>query len=429
MNIKRLAAKLTSNDYVFTIFTKIAAVVIGLIASSYSNRFLGPQLKGELGRISSLLSIVAVTANFGLYQPYPYYKRQNEPDVLNKFLRIFAFQFCAYTAIGVLGATVFDSLELMAVCLIAPIQVLANQLSFMIMVEDVKFKNVIFFTARITNTLITILAFYTMNRTIMVALALIVIGDLITVVFALLRMKRMPNPLKADLRFAAKIVPFGFVSMVTTLMLTLNYRVDTLMMGYMFGVPDVEIGYYGLGVSLSEYGWLIPDAFREVLFSRTAKSDATGEVTMSMKVNLYLTLLMIVGILVMGRPVIYLLAGAEYLPAYPVTVLLIAGIIPMSYFKIIGTLLLAQGKKYVYLGMLTGSVVVNMACNMFTIPLWGKMGAALASVISYAVAGGLFLIYYLKTYSIPARDVFLFTREERVWLSGKFKAVRRKLMK
>ena len=102
--------------------------------------------------------------------------------------------------------------------------------------------------------------------------------DVITVVMALMRMKRMPNPMKADLRFAAKIVPFGFISMVTTLMLTLNYRVDTLMMGYLYHIPDTEIGFYSLGVSLSEYGWLIPDAFREVLFSRTAKDDAIEEV-------------------------------------------------------------------------------------------------------------------------------------------------------
>lgn len=419
MNIKSITRKITGNDYVFTIFTKIMAVVIGLIASSYSNRFLGPELKGQLGRISSMLSIVAVTANFGLYQPYPYYKRQGEPDVLDKFLRIFLMQFLCYTAIGIIGARVFGSFELTAVCLLAPIQVLANQLSFMIMVEDVKFKNVIFFTARITNTLVTILAFYTMNRTIMVALALIVIGDVITIVFALLRMKRMPNPLRADIRFAAKIVPFGFISMLTTLMLTLNYRVDTLMMGYMFAIPDTHIGFYTLGVSLSEYGWLIPDAFREVLFSRTAKDDAIGEVTMSMKVNLYLTFCMIAGILLLGRPVIALLAGAEYLPAYPVTVVLMVGIIPMSYFKIIGTLLLAQGKKYVYLGMLTISVVVNVIANCVTIPMMGYLGAALASVISYTATGGLFLWYYTKTYNVPLPDVFVFRKEEINVIRGK----------
>lgn len=429
MRLKGIARRITGNDYVYTIFTKIMAVLIGLIASSYSNRFLGPELKGELGQISSMISIVAVTANFGLYQPYPYYKRQSEPDVLDKFLRIFLLQFLAYTAIGVVGAAIFDSFALTAVCLIAPIQVLANQLSFMMMVEDVKYKNKIFFTARITNTIITILAFYTMERTILVALALVVVGDLITVIMSLRRMRRLPNPLRADLRFAAKIVPFGMISMVTTLMVTLNYRVDTLMMGYMFGIADAEIGFYTLGVSLSEYGWLIPDAFREVLFSRTAKDDAIGEVTMSMKVNFYLTLLMIVGILVLGRPVICLLAGAEYLPAYPVTVLLIAGIIPMSYFKIIGTLLLAQGKKYVYLGMLTVSVVVNIIVNLFTIPMWGKMGAAAASVASYAVAGGCFLAYYLRTYHIPLRDVFLFRPEEIAHLKGKLSRVRQKLGK
>lgn len=429
MNVKRIIRRVTDNDYLFTIFTKILAVLIGLVASFYSNRFLGPQLKGELGRISSLLSIVAVTANFGLYQPYPYYKRQGEPDVLNKFLRIFLLQFIAYTVIGVIGAVCFHSFELTAVCLLAPIQVLANQLSFMMMVEDVKFKNAIFFTARITNTVITILAFYTMDRTILVALALIVVGDVITVVMALLRMRRMPNPMKADLRFAAKIVPFGFISMVTTLMLTLNYRVDTLMMGYLYHIPDTEIGFYSLGVSLSEYGWLIPDAFREVLFSRTAKDDAIEEVTMSMKVNFYLTLLMILGILLLGRPVIWILAGAEYLPAYPVTVMLIAGIIPMSYFKIIGTLLLAQGKKGVYLGMLSASVLVNILCNMLTIPLWGKMGAAVASVVSYAVAGFVFLGYYLRTYSIPLSAVFVFSPTEKAKLMSKLGAVKRKLGK
>lgn len=254
-------------------------------------------------------------------------------------------------------------------------------------------------------------------------------GDVITVVMALMRMKRMPNPMKADLRFAAKIVPFGFVSMITTLMLTLNYRVDTLMMGYMYHIPDTEIGFYSLGVSLSEYGWLIPDAFREVLFSRTAKDDAIEEVTMSMKVNFYLTLLMILGILVLGRPVIRILAGAEYLPAYPVTVMLIAGIIPMSYFKIIGTLLLAQGKKGVYLGMLSASVTVNILCNTITIPLWGKMGAAVASVVSYAVAGFVFLGYYLKTYQIPLSAVFVFSPAEKAKLTSKIGAVKRKLGK
>ena len=48
MNVKRIIRRVTDNDYLFTIFTKILAVLIGLVASFYSNRFLGPQLKGFL---------------------------------------------------------------------------------------------------------------------------------------------------------------------------------------------------------------------------------------------------------------------------------------------------------------------------------------------------------------------------------------------
>ena len=102
---------------------------------------------------------------------------------------------------------------------------------------------------------------------------------------------------------------------------------------------------------------------------------------------------------------------------------------PMSYFKIIGTLLLAQGKKYVYLFMLTGSVVANILTNLITIPLWGKMGAAVSSVVSYTVAGGLFLAYYVRMYGVPVRDVFLFKPEEIAMLRGKLSRVKAKLVK
>ena len=64
---------------------------------------------------------------------------------------------------------------------------------------------------------------------------------------------------------------------------------------------------------------------------------------------------------------------------------------------------------------------------VFTIPMWGKMGAAAASVVSYMVAGGCFLVYYLKSYNIPARDVFLFKPEEIARLKGMLGKVRRKL--
>ena len=411
MGAKQTLRRITGNDYLFTIATKVLALAIGVIASAYSARYLGPALKGQLSVISSVLTIVAVVANFGLYQPYPYYKRQGEPNVRDRFLRIFAAQFLIYTVLGIVLTLIFRTPVMMAVCLIAPIQVLANQMSFMLMVEDVKYKNVIFFTARLTNTVITVLAFYTLRPSLLVALACIVVGDLITVIMGLCRLRTVPNPFKAEPKFAAKILPFGIVAMLTTLLLTLNYRIDVLMLNA-FQVTDAEIGFYSLGVSLSEYLWIIPDAFREVLFSRTAKDDSIGDITMSMKMNLYIMMVLILCVVLLGKPLIALVYGADFLPAYGVTCILIFGVVSMSYFKIIGTLLLAQGKKMVYLGMLTVSVIVNMIANCFFIPWLGKSGAALASVLSYTVAGLVFLIYFMKTYHVPFKDVFVLTPSE-----------------
>ena len=408
---KSVLRRVVNNDYAFTIFTKVAAVFIGLISTGFAKRFLGPALDGELSYVDTLLVTVAIVANLGLYQPYPYYKRTCGPEILDKFLNLYALQFLVYAVIGITLSMTFRTFTLMAVCLIAPIQVLANQLSSAIMIEDVKYKNVIFFSARIANTLVIILAFYTMTPTLLVPLAMIVIGDIITIALSIRRLRRFGNPFKADLRFFRKILWFSLVAMTTTLLLTLNYNVDLMMLKWM-NIEDAQRGFYRTGVSLASYGWLISDAFREVLFSRTAKSDAIDEISLSLKVNFYITLLMLVGIALFGRTAIYIYAGDRYLPAYPVTMVLLTGVLSMSYFKLIGTLLLAQGKKGICLATLSVSALVNILVNLYTIPRWGIMGAAWASVLSYTVAGIVYLVYFVVHYQVPLSTLFVVRRAE-----------------
>ncbi len=403
--------RLTRNDYAFTVFTKVVSLLIGLVATSFSSRYLGPALMGQYAYINTLLTTVAVVANFGLYQPYPYHKRLDEPDVLDKFLRIFTLQFVVYTVVGFVLAATLHNFALTIVCLLTPVQVLGNQLSFLIMVEDVKYKNVVFLMARVLNTLIIVLAYFTLAPSLIVAMALVAVGNVITVVMVLRKFRRIGNPLRADLGFLKKIFGFGMVAMITTLLLTLNYRLDVIMLKWL-GVVDAQIGFYQAGIGLAEYGWIISDAFREVLFSRTVRKDAVANVTFSLKINFYITLVIIGGIILFGKPAILLLRGAAFLPSYRVTVILLTGILSMSYFKLIGTLLLAEGRKTAYLIMLAGSVLVNIVGNWVSIPLWGIDGAALASVLSYTVSGAAFLLYFLRTYTVPLADLFVFKKGE-----------------
>ncbi|MCL2812032.1 MAG: polysaccharide biosynthesis C-terminal domain-containing protein [Clostridia bacterium] len=409
--------RMTRNDYSFTVVTKVLSVLIGLVAGFFSAQLLGVALTGNFGYIDALLTTVAVVASFGLYQTYPFHKKNNEPDALRKFLDIFSLQFVLYTAIGLTLAVVLRSFALAAVCFIAPIQVLANQLSYMIMVEDVKHKNVVFLTARTTNTVIIVLAYFLLvsqretHITLMVALSLVVVGDIITVVMVTRRLGRFGNPLRAEMKFLRKIFGFGCVAMLNTLLLTVNYRMGTMMLGWM-GATNTELGYYTTGISLAGFGWIISDAFREVLFSRTVRKDAVANVVFSLKINFYITLVAIAGIAMFGRTAILILRGAAFLPAYRVTVILFVGVLSMSYFKLIGTLFLADGRKTAYLVLLSASALVNIVANWITIPRWGIDGAAVSSVLSYTVAGAVFLLYFLKTYKVPMASLFVFEKGE-----------------
>ena len=426
--------RITRNDYSFTVFTKVVAVLIGLVATFFSSRYLGVARVGQLAYINdTLVLIVASVASFGLYQTYPYYKKRNEPDALNKFLDIYALQFVAYMAIGLTMAVVLRNFVLCMICLIAPVQVLANQLSYMIMVEDVKYKNVVFLIARITNTLLVILAFFTLSPAItvvlplmeetvhlslLVALGLVMVGDTVTVVLVTRRLGRFGNPFRAKMKFLRKIFGFGFVAMLNTLLLSINYRMGTLMLSWM-GTTNTELGYFTTGISLAAYGWLISDAFREVLFSRTVRKDAVANVVFSLKINFYITLVCIVGIAMFGRTALLILRGAEFLPAYRVTVILFVGVLSMSYFKLLGTLFLSDGRKTAYLLFLSASALVNIVANWITIPRWGIDGAALSSVLSYTVAGMMFLLYFLKVYDVRMSSLFVFQKGEITALIAK----------
>lgn len=409
--MKKLIHRIVYNDYSFTILTKISAVFIGLVASAFSKRLLGPAIEGQLSYIDSALTLIVSFSSLGIYQCYTNERKTKSKAVLNKFLDIFAQQFLIYSLLGFVFLWLGHNPVLTIVCMMAPLQVWANQLSYVVIAEEVRYKNIIFLTARLTNTLFIMLAFFTLQPALWIGLAMVLVGNLITIIMSLWRFKYIGNPFKADWPYLMKLMPAALVWMLSALLMMLNYRVDELMLKWL-GVPDIERGFYRTGVSLASYGWLIPDAFREVLVNRTARDDATKDMVFSMKNSFYLMLIVFVLIVIFGKTAIRLLFGARYLPSYRVTVILLGGILTMQYFKLIGALLQSQKKRGLYLGVLAVSAVCNILANLYAIPRFGIEGAAFSSVFSYSIAGLALLVYFMRQYKIPFRELFFFQKGE-----------------
>ena len=102
--------------------------------------------------------------------------------------------------------------------------------------------------------------------------------------------------------------------------------------------------------------------------------------------------------MVFGKFIITLLYGKEYLNSYLVTTILFFGCISLTFFKILQPVFIADGNQVNACIYLSISVIINIIANYLLIPHMDFIGASIASVISYSICGGLFLIKYrLKT--------------------------------
>ena len=148
------------------------------------------------------------------------------------------------------------------------------------------------------------------------------------------------------------------------------------------------------------------------MFAKTSNSDSIDQIVKCLKISFYAILLVILGVISLGKIFIVVMYGKEFIKSYGVTVLLFLGVPAMAWFKIISTLYLAQGKRYFYLISLLISVVLNFVANLIMIPKLSIYGAALASIISYTICGGIFLFDFIRIYKVKIKDVFLINKND-----------------
>lgn len=398
MKYFRKLLHLLDNDYVFSVFNKVVSILAGIVTSSLINRFLGPELKGQYSYIVNIVTLVAIIGNLGFYQSYPYSSRQEMENRAQKYLDAFTLQFIVYLTVAAVVGLVTQNATIAVASFLVPMQIMSEQLAMIALVDFIKFRQRMQIVALLVNLLATVLIYLTLQPSVIAALALLYIKDVLFIAVYLVKIKYRPHPFSVRMEFLKYLVEFGIFAMMAAVLNRLNYKLDVLMMERF--LPYSEIGLYTVGIGLAEYAWLIPDAFKNVLFARTAKKNSVQSVVTSIKVNTAIILVILAGVLLLGQYVINFLYGVEYSDAYSVTCIIFLGVPAMMLFKLIGPLYIAEGKQKLYFIILAISVVANAALNLILIPMMGKIGAAFASVGSYLVCGLVFYLKFLRDYHI-----------------------------
>jgi len=204
-----------------------------------------------------------------------------------------------------------------------------------------------------------------------------------------------------------------------------NLRLDTVLLA-VFLVP-AEIGYYTIAVLLAELIWNVPDSIGVVLFPKVAmsgKESAVVTTVQTCRITFLLTLLLCSGMAVVGRWIIYILYGSEYLPAYLPLVILLPGILALSLAKILTKYTSGIGKPQYNSISAIVSFVINIPLLLLLVPKAGILGAGIASSIAYVVYLIVILVYFKKETGCRLFSLFIITRSDIRQITSRLRGTR-----
>lgn len=211
-----------------------------------------------------------------------------------------------------------------------------------------------------------------------------------------------------------KMLKLGLVYALALVIINLNYKLDIIILDLM-SVP-YEVGVYSKGAVITQYLWQIPMLFSTVIFARSANS--TDEKSFSLKVIHLLRLSLIaiaIGSLVLmlfSDFIVYVLYGEAFHDSVSVLVIMIPGVLLLTFYKILVTDLSGRGKPWVSIKAMFPALIVNIILNIKLIPDYGADGAAIASTISYSIAALVFIYYYSKEVDITIKEIFYYKKSD-----------------
>lgn len=185
---------------------------------------------------------------------------------------------------------------------------------------------------------------------------------------------------------AKKMIAVSKYYIVSNMMITIFAQTDRIMLKNM--INDAETGYYSASVAIAGITSFvfsaIIDSMRPIIFSEKDKSNEQYELNIKRlySIIIYLSLAQSVVITVLAEIIVYIIYGVEYMSAAGVLRI----IVWYTTFSYVGSVrniwILAEKKQYLLWKINLSGAVCNVLINLILIPIWGAVGAAVASLVT-----------------------------------------------
>jgi O-antigen/teichoic acid export membrane protein len=190
---------------------------------------------------------------------------------------------------------------------------------------------------------------------------------------------------KQDMKRMLPVLSFGGKSHVANLATFLNYKADQFLINAYVG--SAGLGLYSVAVGNSEKLHLLSSNIGGVLLSvsSSAPDNSRTSKTVADLASLVFYFMIFIGLLVgmFIQDAVLLLYGVAFADVSGLILLLLPGVICLSHAKILSNYISGSGRPGITSWISVSSLGVNITLNAFMIPLYGIVGAAVATVLTY----------------------------------------------
>lgn len=220
----------------------------------------------------------------------------------------------------------------------------------------------------------------------------------VATVWAYWKQNRFLSQWRFSLSTAINLLKDSWPLILSGVMVTIYLRIDQVMLGNMVG--NEEVGTYAAAIRFSEVWYFVPTAICSSVFPAIIQAKQKSEREYQQRLQqlydlmAWIALLIAVPMTFLSDNLIATLLGGEYIKASPILTLHIwAGLFVFLGIARSQWLMTENFTKFSFATTSLGALT-NIILNLYLIPLYGGTGAALATLISYAIESHVSCLFY-----------------------------------
>jgi len=215
-----------------------------------------------------------------------------------------------------------------------------------------------------------------------------------------------------DWEYLRSGVPLGLQISASGFLIVINGYLSMVLLR-LFKTPFEALGYFSQAVLVASLVVMAANGILRLLYSRWASLDGQRRREDVQRTASVATAAAVVGCLVvflLVRWVMVVFFTAKFLPAVPVTRILLAGVVGYLLARVLMQLFVADGKPRYNILTLASGIASNLGLCLMLIPRYGELGAAVASLVCYWVMAGVAMYIGRSRYGLEVASMLIPSR-------------------